>query len=409
MVPMEMKIDDTCKIQLQTLEKSQVLRSKEIQHRSTGSCREKQIRCGPSIRTCWIKGCDSVSSFTFLSPKEVPDLYFVRDIAVECVPRTFMVEVSGWNVAGPAPIYGLGFERSSSSSINGRTMAYWMDPLSPHVDVAEFNALPRNPHLPTSAANNHWHFDIRFIPFETNPSHVLFLVQPESGYFITEFLPLGVPPGGDHHAWFPETSVDAAPPVAKAILQCFLTGYSARPKRAEALGLSHSIQTFAPWSLSTCSGNLATAMEKEFKRLGVSEDRCTVEVSDIQTKGSTIDEAFSRWMQEFKWVLGISRVASGLLPDPRAISFDYKIQSIQDAFKVSPDDQGTKMACGQQLWNCRPATREKIFYATEEPMYGMFHQDMQAVDLFDRIPTKLVAAEADKEGLPETMMNYGLR
>jgi hypothetical protein len=57
------------------------------------------------------------------------------------------------------------------------------------MSVQSFNAL-HQPRLSPSGLPNHWHFDLRYIALNPTPSHVLFLVQLDSGYIHSERLPL---------------------------------------------------------------------------------------------------------------------------------------------------------------------------------------------------------------------------
>jgi hypothetical protein len=126
--------------------------------------------------------------------------------------------------------------------------------------VKSFNALPRNPRAPSGFVPNEWHFDIRYIHIEPTPSHVLFLLQPQSQYIHLERLPLGLSPRSSGIAFFPESGKEAAPELVKGLLHSFVNN----------LGLKPGEKIFeAPWKLSTESKGLAEVVGEEFKRLGV--------------------------------------------------------------------------------------------------------------------------------------------
>jgi hypothetical protein len=133
----------------------------------------------------------------------------------------------------------------------------------PNELVKKFNALPRQPKTPSGAVSNNWHFDVRFIPLEP-PSHVLFVINPDSRYSHMERLPVGLPAGYSGMGFFPESSEEAAHEVAVALLNTFVDNF----------GLAKMTQDppppYAPWILTTDVSSLALAVGRELKRMGVS-------------------------------------------------------------------------------------------------------------------------------------------
>ncbi|KAK0193676.1 hypothetical protein F5146DRAFT_1134465 [Armillaria mellea] len=121
-------------------------------------------------------------------------------------------------------------------------------------DVARFNALPRLSRAPSGQVANEWHFDIRFIHLDP-PSHLLFIMQPESTFIHTEML------GSKPMMFFPEAEKDAAPEVVRGLIRAFLTSFG-------DIGMT----PLAPWKLTIEDANLATAVGAEFKRLGVRKE-----------------------------------------------------------------------------------------------------------------------------------------
>ncbi|KAG5637123.1 hypothetical protein H0H81_005716 [Sphagnurus paluster] len=148
-----------------------------------------------------------------------------------------------------------------------------------HPTVAEFNSLPRPQYTPTASdAPNHWYFDLRYIPLEPDPTHILFLVQIESAHVHIERLPItddsndGSPSG---ISYFPESGRAAAPELCKALVHSFTHGCPASDKNTPG-SAQHG---YAPWRLTTRDQVTALAVGEEFKRFGVRAEVCTIQVA----------------------------------------------------------------------------------------------------------------------------------
>lgn len=83
--------------------------------------------------------------------------------------------------------------------------------------VRSLNVLPRPPRLPKSLSND-WYFDVRYIPLEPTPHHIMILVRPGDDFLHTERLPLGLSEDESGIGHFPETAEEAAPEVANALI-----------------------------------------------------------------------------------------------------------------------------------------------------------------------------------------------
>ncbi|KAF5329311.1 hypothetical protein D9619_009394 [Psilocybe cf. subviscida] len=177
--------------------------------------------------------------------------------------------------------------------------------------VDAFNALPRKEKSPAGAGPNNWHFDVRYISL-TPPSHILTLVQPKSGFFHTERLPVG----GDALEYFPETPIEAAHEVAKAVLRAFV----------DTLGLKTHLgdkapAAFGPWALSTQDKDFAAAVSAEFKRIGVTaRELLTVRIAADMTNKAA-QRAFDGFFRQLKTTTGFGEVESLLLTTPDSIKF----------------------------------------------------------------------------------------
>ncbi|KAK0223107.1 hypothetical protein IW262DRAFT_1364561 [Armillaria fumosa] len=168
-------------------------------------------------------------------------------------------------------------------------------------DVARFNALPRTSCAPSGRVANEWHFDIRFIHLDP-PSHLLFMVQPESTFIHTEML------GSKPMTFFPETGKEAAPEVARGLIRAFLTSFG-------DIGMT----PLAPWKLTTEDTDLTTAVGAEFKRLGVRKELCKISVS--HSNAAIARESFQGFFNGLKSHMNFSEIASAAVSCPESVSF----------------------------------------------------------------------------------------
>lgn len=267
------------------------------------------------------------------------------------------------------------------------------------VDVNKFNALPRPSVLEGSTLSNRWHFDVRFIQIEPTPMHMLFIVHPESQFVHSEPLPMNTRAGSDGYAWFPETSAEAAPEVAKSLLHCFIQGWLKTPENLEKGDGPY----FAPWSLSTDENGLAVAVRKEFKRLKVMESVC----ANIEVSPSTMpwaDSAFADFLDGVKRGLGIPPMQSRLLTYGEALTFDYRVEEFPEVMRLAvmiPGEMGPKLAYAQQLSYCTPDS-----HISPVPKQGDIPK---ALALFERKSFASVKAEVDQGDLPDSILDYALR
>ncbi|KAF4613131.1 hypothetical protein D9613_011188 [Agrocybe pediades] len=137
--------------------------------------------------------------------------------------------------------------------------------------VDAFNALRLPSEGLSGCLSNEWHFDLRFIQIEPNPSHIIYFVQPQTRYTHMQRLPLGTPSDQPGLAFFPDTAEEAAPVLAKAILHALMNNMGQEPS-AESRPTSIS----TPWKFTTADRTLAAAVSREFQRLGLSAERLWV-------------------------------------------------------------------------------------------------------------------------------------
>jgi hypothetical protein len=260
-----------------------------------------------------------------------------------------------------------------------------------NIDVAAYNALPRNRHIrsPHGQITNHWHFDLRYI-FLDPPTTILFLIHPEKYYIHQERLPLGLSEGTAGIAYFPETGPDAAPEICKALILKFLKGGLAGPKS----------KPHAPWKLTTEDQDLAAALTAEFSRMGVQNELCHVEAV---VQGRMIDNTqkeFQKYWEKIKQSKGFKGPAATALKGPDCITFRRGAWLRQ--WKDTPDPPQRKiMAYARLSASCRPSglsvTPDQIPEKCVEA--SMFLREN---------PTDVVRARADG-GNAEAAVDYAMR
>ena len=268
--------------------------------------------------------------------------------------------------------------------------------------VKAFNSLPRKEKTPSGMVPNEWHFDIRYVHLEPNPSHVLVFVQPQSQFVHMERLPVGLSSDASGIAFFPESGKEAAPEVAKTILYSFVNNMG----NNQMMG-SRAPPASAPWKLTTDDRSLAVAVGNELKRLGVRPDGlCKISVSrpSVNTLADTV---FTRVFSRLKQCLFSDRTVTDAISTPTSIGFEN--------FKLDDPPLNIHGLSGLpdmlmkyiQLWkNCEPPGLE------ESDSAAMLADIQLGVAMLERKllekPEAMIKAQADR-GSPEAALDYGLR
>ncbi|KAH9485657.1 hypothetical protein JR316_0002567 [Psilocybe cubensis] len=186
--------------------------------------------------------------------------------------------------------------------------------------VESFNALPRRAKIPSKRTSNEWHFDVRYIQIEPNPSHVVYFLQPHSQLTHMERLPIGLATNQDGLDFFPETAKDSAPVLAKGILHAFVNNISKNDMHP------NTSEPYAPWKLSTNDRSLATAVGNELKRLGVLPEALCNIVFCGDTHIRLAQEAFDRDFQRLKVARGLQGIVAAAIRTPECIGFsNYQV------------------------------------------------------------------------------------
>lgn len=262
-------------------------------------------------------------------------------------------------------------------------------------DVARFNALPRTSRAPSDRVANDWHFDIRFIHLDP-PSHLLFMVQPESTFIHTEML------GSKPMMFFPETGKEAAPEVARGLIRAFLTSFG-------DIGMT----PLAPWKLTTEDTDLATAVGAELKRLGVRKELCKISVS--HSNAAIARESFEGFFNGLKSHMNFSEIASAAVSCPESIAFrNFAPPSSVSRAAASRNREGggdsssfeTALAYVNIRKNCIPID----FSKSVDHTWGarIMNEIDNVLAMVKSKPENVIKAEADA-GNSEAALDYGFR
>lgn len=265
--------------------------------------------------------------------------------------------------------------------------------------VKSLNALPRPSRVPSSSIPNDWFFDVRYIPLEPTPHHILFLIRPEDKFVHTERLPLGLSSNRSGIAYFPELADEAAPELANALIHSFVNNF----------GKATALPPSAPWKLITHDPALAIEIEKEFRKLGVREELCRIQIS--KRYDSLAQSLCDDFFQGLKRSKGITGMLDALLDTPQSIGFYNFRPPADDHFIQVEEGSGGGHIIGdvsldrilgytREFMNSRCKTTDFV-----EDLSGAVHD---VLNLFQSKSVAVVRAEADA-GNPESAIDYAFR
>jgi hypothetical protein len=264
------------------------------------------------------------------------------------------------------------------------------------MSVKIFNTLPRKP-LSPSGLPNHWHFDLRYIPLDPTPSHLLFLVQLDSSYIHSERLPLDTPSTTSGLAYFPETGAEAAPEIAKALIRSFAHNFGLQKFEP------NPPPAFAPWKFTTEDPQLAIAVADEFKKIGVRDELCKVHV----VKGKPLvdaQKAFDGFWKSLKTQIGLTGLAGNAVVTPDSIGF-HNYRPAAWVEHVNDDDTQKACAYAQRLSSTRPISVEIDPRDAGEKMMNELRIVLELINTKSAVE---VRAQADA-GNAEAAIDYALR
>ncbi|KAH7874341.1 uncharacterized protein C8R40DRAFT_1194669 [Lentinula edodes] len=195
--------------------------------------------------------------------------------------------------------------------------------------VKKYNALPRKRLAPSGLVPNVWHFDLRYIPLSP-PSHMLFVFQKESQFVHQQSLPVGTKKSIKNAfglSYFPETAKEAALEICLGLMHSFNTTFN------QEMTPGPMMDPYAPWKFTTDDRALAQAVQKQFKSLGVKEDRCKVGFVDITQEAH---ERFDGLYKSLVAVLGLPDIVRAALVTPSAIGFSGLPPADPEAWLMNP-------------------------------------------------------------------------
>ncbi|KDR84456.1 hypothetical protein GALMADRAFT_87436 [Galerina marginata CBS 339.88] len=263
-----------------------------------------------------------------------------------------------------------------------------------------FNTLARKKVLPGPEVKNEWHFDLRYVQLEPEPSHVVAITLPESPLLHIEWLPV-TSPSESGITFFPESPEEAAPEIAKALLHAFAHSFS-----EYNLGRPNALLLIAPWRLTTEDKGLALAVGDEFKRLGVCPpELCRIGVS-TKSLNKKVQDRFDSYFHDIKKATGIPEKVCSLVSTPKSIVFHEQrpcTTSDIDAEESQTNERAISLTYISVIERCRPEM---------DAVRGFEERLCKWAEGLDKIltekPTDIVKEAADA-GDAEAAYDYGLR
>ncbi|KAF9469458.1 hypothetical protein BDZ94DRAFT_1244525 [Collybia nuda] len=251
-----------------------------------------------------------------------------------------------------------------------------------------FNELPRPSRL--NSISNDWYFDVRYVPLEPTPHHMLFLIRPADKFVHAERLPLGVSHDESGIGFFPETAEDAAPEVIDALIYSFVNNF----------GRTAAGKASAPWKLSTFDPGLAVEVGKIFRQIGVRKDLWKINVA------RNLDPLAQALCDDFFTTLTRSMGITYFISTPQSIGLSNYRPPPDDFFITGESvsgcgdtNFGKALAYAQDRMNCRSTTNESE---------DMMRVVQSAIAMFQTKPLAIAQAEADA-GDPESALDIAFR
>ncbi|KAL1752574.1 hypothetical protein FB107DRAFT_293058 [Schizophyllum commune] len=263
--------------------------------------------------------------------------------------------------------------------------------------VTTFNALP----AAKSAA--HWHFDLRYLPLEPKPHHILLLARIDGASSHIEKLPMFLPSERDGLEFFPDTPADAAPTVAQALVTLFAT--------------KDALSKARPSRLMTPDPGLAVEVGKELKRIGVAASDLHDVTKSTPTAISIADMLFAPVWRRMLRNAGFHGLFATVLGTPEYIDMSkVKLREPEPSMTEGPEaaslsrEQRKHLQALEyvKLWyEARPPTdRPGIDYASLDTM--IMKANYVDDTYFPENPTHEIKEEAD-DGMAAAAFDYALR
>ncbi|KAL8791585.1 MAG: hypothetical protein Q9195_005849 [Heterodermia aff. obscurata] len=153
--------------------------------------------------------------------------------------------------------------------------------MDPATLVTTFNALPRNPKVPSGLVANHWHFFLRNVPLNPPGSRYVHVEGPIPPAAETEPLPL------------------RATIYAMLLLKAFNNDLGAPP------GYGAAVRNGQPWSWSTDDAEVAGAVGEVLRGWGVGEGLESVGVAG-QEDNTIATEQWAGFLEQLTAQSGVT-------------------------------------------------------------------------------------------------------
>ncbi|KAF9480881.1 hypothetical protein BDN70DRAFT_992367 [Pholiota conissans] len=261
--------------------------------------------------------------------------------------------------------------------------------------VQAFNDLPRKELDPPDKPNE-WYFDVRYMHFEPNPYHALYIMHPHRQTFGStpwlEPLPAGLPANKNGLEFFPECSREAAPEVARAIMHTFLSNMGRRGPPPSA-----------PWKLITPDKALRSAVNEEFRRIGIHSSLEIVEPSPAIR--SIADDAFDT---KFSILVNRNGITGWELTEmiiPESIIFSETTEAAPPVIMGKKTEWDICTAYVRHIMEARPINQ---FSESATIISEMGKEIRLLQDRLVKFPEAVLRARADN-GDHEAALDYGMR
>ena len=242
-----------------------------------------------------------------------------------------------------------------------------------------------------------YHFDVRYIPIEPYPSHILFILNTTTNAKYIERLPVGLDEQSSGIEFFPEIAQHAAAEVTKGLIKHLKNDLNVFTEGGGSVS--------GTVTLSTDDRTLSSAVARELQKSGYPR-------AQVQTKSIVLlaqrefEEAFREVKRKVNPPLN-STVAS-LLKTPESIGFhNFRPPTSNDRLLQKADNEVQERQLRlsqyvQYLSNARPA----------QSLTDLTHNVMEEMDIVGRLltvkPLNKVRREAE-QGIAESQLDFALR
>ena len=155
--------------------------------------------------------------------------------------------------------------------------------MDPATLVPAFNALPRNPKVPSGLVANHWHFSLRRVPLDP-PGTLLFIINPASRYC---------------HVEGPIPTPETEPLPLRATIYSVLLLRAFTNSLGAPLGIGNDLRVGRPWSWSTDDAEVAGAVGEVLKGWGVGEGLESVGIAG-EEDNTIATEQWAQFLEQLK-------------------------------------------------------------------------------------------------------------